>query len=181
MLGGREAIATALESRGKDGLMRLSYRPDDPSAGLIIGEPQPSSCLVMRISRKQGDEQTTPQVTIMGKVSRHYKFNSLADYQYLPIDSLVPNPSNGSDPSSEVSGRPEGCLLIPPIFARPETMQDYHFKPAKAPAPQLPRLPSPPPIAQPPAVDPPAKSGSGPMEMEIGLGDDDDAYDILED
>jgi hypothetical protein len=41
MLGGISSIATALESKGK--VMRVSYRPEDPSAGGIIGEAATTS------------------------------------------------------------------------------------------------------------------------------------------
>jgi hypothetical protein len=41
MLGGISSIATALEAKGK--VMRVGYRPEDPSAGGIIGEAATTS------------------------------------------------------------------------------------------------------------------------------------------
>lgn len=174
MLGGLDAITMALQSRGKDGLMRLSYRPDDPSAGLTIGEPQSSNCLVMRISRMQhrmqGAEQSPPHVSIVGRVSKHYKFSSLVDFQYLPIDPLDSgrqNRSDGVNPLSEASGRQEGLLLIPPIFSRAEPMAEHSFKPAKAAQ-----------LAAPAAAPVPQAVLDPPIAIS---GDDDLAYNILED
>jgi hypothetical protein len=131
------------------------------------------SCLLLRISRKKGNELGPPKVSV-SKVSRHYKFSAPSDYQYLPVDPLGHTRSNlapNLNPS-ELSGRQEELLLIPPIFSRPDSLHDYAFKPCKV---QQPRVPSPPPFRDPATerIEPPPAA----IPMQI----DDAPYDILED
>lgn len=134
------------------------------------------SCLVLKVSRRQGEEQGNPQVTVAGKVSRFYRFNSLADYQYLPVDPLGCARSNLSPLSSEVSGLQEDLLIIPPIFSRHDAMQDYSFKPCKAPAEKRPRIPSPQSTKVP--VGPARMQEPSVSAMQV---DGEEPYDILED
>ena len=115
MLGGLDGITAAVNTIGDKGLMRVSFRPDDPTCHPLIGDQQPVRGLLLRISRKKapvsaGEEggsgavhaaasggagvghaepaaaARAPRVEIVGAVTTTFRFPGLADYQYLPVD-----------------------------------------------------------------------------------------------
>jgi len=110
MLGGVEGIAAAMNTAGSNpgqggGLMRVSFRPDDPTCHPLIGRQRPVAGLLLRISRKRpdacvdgaggpvpaphaGEEDGQRRVAaeVVASVSTSFRFNGLADFQYLPHD-----------------------------------------------------------------------------------------------
>lgn len=120
MLGGVEGVAAAMNTTGSTlnpgGLMRVSFRPDDPTCHPLIGDQQPVTGLLLRISRPRTNAADVPTKTagscgrpaapssaphvdidqpqapslitakVVAAVSTTFRFTGLADYQYLPHD-----------------------------------------------------------------------------------------------
>lgn len=88
-LGGTDAISRAFHSQ-KDRL-ELKFRKTDPLAHAVYGDKTPKKCLVLRIQRAKSSEQagtsqeSTYSISVIGKIQTVFKFETLAEFQWLPI------------------------------------------------------------------------------------------------
>jgi hypothetical protein len=118
--------------RQNAGFLKLRQRPSDPFCHAIFGERHGTAGLVLRISRKRGDEAAPVKVQVAARVERAYKFNALSDYQYLPLhDGKVrPTTVSGAGGSEQVEpfNAKQPLLLVPPLFTRADVALDYAFK-----------------------------------------------------
>jgi len=84
-LGGMDSIAKVFESQ-KDRL-ELKFRKADPLAHPVYGDKVPKKSLVLRIkkSSSQNSGGTVFDLTVVGKVQSAYRFDTLAEFQWLPM------------------------------------------------------------------------------------------------
>lgn len=97
-LGGIDAIEKVFESQ-KDRL-ELKFRRSDPLSHPAYGDRTQKKCLVLRITKKplaQDDIQQNPDDTfdlsVIGKIQTSFKFDTMAEFQWLPMQrtNLVEN------------------------------------------------------------------------------------------
>jgi hypothetical protein len=150
MLGGTAKLASTFSSSGQAGILEFRFHPDN-----LLSHPLTATAgssprgLVLRISRPRGaGEEVQPKVQVVAQVASTYRFSSLADYQFLPVDpgrsmryhaplhsALLPIPSENLANEAEPSGLAESMLLVPPTFASNEELGTYSFRQYLAPAP----------------------------------------------
>ncbi len=93
MLGGLDRLSAACT--GKSRKLQFYFRPDD-ELSIPLGSQikQPSSRLLLRIKVRR-DRTTGKKVVarteVLGSVSTTFRFNALADFQYLTTQSFLPS------------------------------------------------------------------------------------------
>ncbi|GAX75079.1 hypothetical protein CEUSTIGMA_g2523.t1 [Chlamydomonas eustigma] len=159
MLGGLTNIAASLNNGSQNNFLRLHYRPEDTLSHPLIGDQHATQGLLLRISKTKSplksvpanyeaknsahsDETSPLKLRIVSRVQRTFKFNGLADYQYLPLDPKAHQRGQGSEDSAssmplppenlvataEPSGRSEPLFVIPPLFAKTDVPMDYGYR-----------------------------------------------------
>ncbi|KAF3848821.1 hypothetical protein F7725_015318 [Dissostichus mawsoni] len=128
--GGKEPCPKRLE---------LRFRPQDPFCHSLCGNRYPSSNLVLRVRRrvrKKDPKDVEIHMDILGVIATTYKFQGMADFQCLAVNS-----EGGKDTSlydKIILRKPENQdffekpipLFIPPAsFSRLDTPVDYYFRP----------------------------------------------------
>mmetsp|Transcript_21559 Transcript_21559/g.56203 ORF Transcript_21559/g.56203 Transcript_21559/m.56203 type:complete len:483 (-) Transcript_21559:454-1902(-) len=141
MIGGTPAVAAL----GENGFLRLSFRPEDPLAHPIFGDKQHSRAVLLRVSRPRvrpgaspeeaaAATDAAPTVKVVGTVGSVVRFNGLADFQYLPVDTTFSTrdyscaPSVNLPENAEPSGVAEPLLCLPPLFSRSDEPFDYNYQ-----------------------------------------------------
>lgn len=107
-LGGLESIERIVSSQNDR--LELKFRKADPFAHPAYGDREPKKCLVMRIRKSERISESDDQdeasfsITIIGKIQTSYKFDTMAEFQWLPMQRI--NESKGShiDPEKIHSG-----------------------------------------------------------------------------
>ncbi|KAG1688210.1 General transcription factor 3C polypeptide 5 [Nymphon striatum] len=124
--------------------LQLSFHPDNPFCQSARGDREKSCAFLLRVRRKKvrnsPDTSTKPDnevsAEIIGIVPTTYKFKNVFDFQYLPmtssgvsrksnLDNFFPN-SIKTD--STFFKSPASLFIMPPIFSRLETPQNYQFR-----------------------------------------------------
>lgn len=89
-LGGNRKISEVLSSDNKR--LELKFHPENPYNKPANGDPQKANGFLFKVRVKKRQIKTenlgskaVAHVEIIGHVSKVYKFNSLCDFQYLPI------------------------------------------------------------------------------------------------
>lgn len=87
-LGGLGCVEKVVASQ-KDRL-ELKFRKSDPYSHPAYGDREPKKCLVMRIrklknSQIEGSDSESFEINIIGKVQTSYKFDTMAEFQWLPM------------------------------------------------------------------------------------------------
>lgn len=150
-LGGLTNISKVICNMDKKRL-DLRFRPDDVFSKPIYGDLKPASGFLLKVvyrrrrrdvpgpSTEDAEIDEEPQIDVLGVVRSMFKFDSLCDYQYLPIatnpatgkaefiyDDILPNkllsPDWLTDDSKELP-----YFFPPSSFTRVETVQDGFFK-----------------------------------------------------
>jgi general transcription factor 3C polypeptide 5 (transcription factor C subunit 1) len=133
MLGGEKAIAEACEGGG---YLKLSFRPEEPSCHPVFGDSKPTSrTLLLRVSKHKAAPAEEPaKCQIVGKIISTCRFRSLADFQYLPVDTTYatrdysPTPESNLPEKAEPSGVVEPLMCLPPLFSRVDVPFDYDYR-----------------------------------------------------
>jgi general transcription factor 3C polypeptide 5 (transcription factor C subunit 1) len=104
-------------------------------------EENSTAGVLLRISRKLGDEDAPVKVQVAARVERTYQFNTLSDYQYLPVNDAKVRPRAATAaPTAPATEAPEQqepfqdmqpLLLVPPLFTRVDVALDYAYKQVK--------------------------------------------------
>ncbi|KAG1682640.1 General transcription factor 3C polypeptide 5 [Nymphon striatum] len=124
--------------------LQLSFHPDNPFCQSARGDREKSCAFLLRVRRKKvrnsPDTSSKPDnevsAEIIGIVPTTYKFKNVFDFQYLPmtssgvsrksnLDNFFPN-SIKTD--STFFKSPASLFIMPPIFSRLETPQNYQFR-----------------------------------------------------
>lgn len=106
-LGGLDCVEKVVSSQ-KDRL-ELKFRKADPFAHPAYGDREPKKCLVMRIRKVKRDqleqsETSRFEITIIGKIQTSYKFDTMAEFQWLPMQRTNESKASLIDPESIHSG-----------------------------------------------------------------------------
>lgn len=108
-LGGIESV-TKVNNSQKDRL-ELRFRKKDPLAHPAYGDRTPKKCLVLRIKKLRND---TFSLEAVGKIQTSFKFETLAEFQYLPIRRTNATDSlNSSDLKDGVNIKRTQASLFP--------------------------------------------------------------------
>lgn len=102
-LGGLESIQKVFDSQ-KD-RMELKFRKADPLSHPAYGDRVPKKCLVLRIRKlkKKTDKEATFSLSVVGKVQTSFKFETLAEFQWLPMQRTnMVDKINSGDLMSEI-------------------------------------------------------------------------------
>lgn len=158
-LGGAAGAAAALDARAA--VLKLWLRPWDPLSHPLYGERRRARSLLLRVSRPRppapgstptggdstgGDgapgtssaaEPSQPAAAVAiaaaAVVRASYRFNGLADYQYLPVDPRTATrgfstlPEKNRPDMAEAYKAPQPFLLVPPLFSRTDVPLDFPF------------------------------------------------------
>jgi general transcription factor 3C polypeptide 5 (transcription factor C subunit 1) len=133
MLGGEKAIAEACEGGG---YLKLSFRPEEPTCHPVFGDSKPTSrTLLLRVSKPRSAPADEPaECQIVGRITATCRFRSLADFQYLPVDTTYATRDYSQTPESnlpekaEPSGAVDPLMCLPPLFARVDVPFDYDYR-----------------------------------------------------
>ncbi|KAK1884206.1 General transcription factor 3C polypeptide 5 [Dissostichus eleginoides] len=136
-LGGERAVSKTFAHPNRR--LELRFRPQDPFCHSLCGNRYPSSNLVLRVRRrvrKKDPKDVEIHMDILGVIATTYKFQGMADFQCLAVNS-----EGGKDTSlydKIILRKPENQdffekpipLFIPPAsFSRLDTPVDYYFRP----------------------------------------------------
>lgn len=118
----------------------LSYHPEDPYRKKIYADYRKTSGVLLKVKVKKtktGSEVKREVIStaVVGRVNRIYKFESMCDFQYLPIqsdengqkqciiDQILPSELGKSDFMQE----PGPLFIVPNNFTRAERPYNYAY------------------------------------------------------
>lgn len=120
--------------------LELRFRPQDPFCHPVCGNRYPSTNLLLRMKRrvrKGNPKEAQINMDILGVIGTTYKFQGMADFQYLAVHSekdgshtslydkiILRKPEN-----NEFFEQPVPLFLPPPIFSRLDSAVDYNYRP----------------------------------------------------
>ncbi|XP_012685532.2 general transcription factor 3C polypeptide 5 [Clupea harengus] len=137
-IGGEKGVSKTYSDSTKR--LELRYRPKDPYCHPVYGNRYPSTNLLLRIRRRvrKGNSQDVQiSMEILGVIETTYKFQAMADIQYLAAHS-EPDKSWTSLYNKVILRQPEKkeffdqdvpLFLPPPIFSRQDSTVDYYYRP----------------------------------------------------
>lgn len=74
--------------------LELKFRPADPYCHPAYGDRVPKKCLVLRIksvkSKDEADDKRSYSLDVVGKVQTSFSFDTLAEFQWLPMQRTNP-------------------------------------------------------------------------------------------
>lgn len=138
-LGGIRTISQTYSNSQKMRL-GLSFRPDNPHIKKAFGDIKKTFGVLIKVKVKktvQGFEvkREVASTSIVGRINKMYQFNSLSDFQFLPIDTDV-QPArclidvilpSGLDSLNKYLNSPEKPFLVPPSFSRSDKALCYAY------------------------------------------------------
>ncbi|XP_010892267.1 general transcription factor 3C polypeptide 5 [Esox lucius] len=137
-VGGIQGVSKAYGDPSRR--LELRFRPRDPFCHPVCGNRYPSTNLLLCVKkrvRKCNPEEAQIDMKILGVIGTTYKFQGMADFQYLAVHSA----KDGSQTSlydKIILRKPENneffeqrvpLFLPPPIFSRLDTAVDYYYRP----------------------------------------------------
>ncbi|MGH0155959.1 UNVERIFIED_CONTAM: hypothetical protein FKN15_030322 [Acipenser sinensis] len=142
-LGGEEGMSRTYADPSKR--LELYFRPRDPYCHPVCGNRFPSTSMLLRVRRRvpkprgQGDaaQQSQIDMEILGVICTTYKFQGLADFQYLAVHTEAEG-TQSSMYNKILLRRPEKkeffdqempLYIPPPIFSRLDNPVDYFYRP----------------------------------------------------
>ncbi|KAL2099541.1 hypothetical protein ACEWY4_003935 [Coilia grayii] len=137
-VGGERGVSKTYSDSMKR--LELRFRPKDPYCHPVYGNRYPSTNLLLRIRRRvrKGDrEEVQISMEILGVIETTYKFQAMADIQYLAAHSK-PDKTWTSLYNKVILRQPEKkeffdqnvpLFLPPPIFSRLDSSIDYYYRP----------------------------------------------------
>lgn len=134
-LGGRQRLVDAL-THSSTSQLTCSFTPTNIYERPIRAEREKSTGLLIRVRRTKQTKQLK-SVHVIGVLDTSYSFQSLADFQYLPMirkdehyESFLPRLAlNRQCLDKENLERPCPLMCIPAIFSRFFDPTDYAFRP----------------------------------------------------
>uniref|UniRef100_A0A7N8Y0V7 General transcription factor IIIC, polypeptide 5 n=1 Tax=Mastacembelus armatus TaxID=205130 RepID=A0A7N8Y0V7_9TELE len=135
-LGGEQTVSKTFAHPNRR--LELRYRPQDPFSHSLCGNRFLSSNLLLRVRRrvrKKDPRDAEIHMDILGVIGTTYKFQGLADFQCLAVQS-----ENGKDTSlydkiilrksenQEFFEQPMPYFLPPAIFSRLDNPVDYFYR-----------------------------------------------------
>ncbi|XP_059214426.1 general transcription factor 3C polypeptide 5 [Centropristis striata] len=136
-LGGEKAVTKTFAHPNRR--LEMRYRPQDPFCHSLCGNRFPSSNLVLRVRRrvrKKDPKDVEIHMDILGVIGTTYKFQGMADFQYLAMHS-----EGGKETSlynkiilrklenQEFFEQPVPLFLPPASFSRLDSPVDYYYRP----------------------------------------------------
>ncbi|KAK1155886.1 general transcription factor 3C polypeptide 5-like isoform X1 [Acipenser oxyrinchus oxyrinchus] len=149
-LGGEEGMSRTYADPSKR--LELYFRPRDPYCHPVCGNRFPSTSMLLRVRRRvpkprgqgvaalpAGDtaQQSQIDMEILGVICTTYKFQGLADFQYLAVHTEAEG-TQSSMYNKILLQRPEKkeffdqempLYIPPPIFSRLDNPVDYFYRP----------------------------------------------------
>ncbi|KAL6074604.1 General transcription factor 3C polypeptide 5 [Balamuthia mandrillaris] len=145
-LGGSQELNKTLREKSK--FLKLRFRPEDPFCHPIFADHALSSNLLLKVTRttrrkRKSDskkrreqeevaggghphEEQSFRAEVVGTVTAAYRFNGMADYQYLPPPAAVYRERKTG--IHLLDGGPEELYLPPVLFARVDRPHDYQYR-----------------------------------------------------
>uniref|UniRef100_T1J199 General transcription factor 3C polypeptide 5 n=1 Tax=Strigamia maritima TaxID=126957 RepID=T1J199_STRMM len=132
-LGGIDKISSTYANPSHR--LELYFRPKDPYCKPVFGDRQNTTNLLLKVKRKKASDGKVELTSeILGVVGTTYKFQSMVDFQILPMeresgsykpinDELLPKIMEKSNWVKEESP----LFILPPVFARLDNPGDYLF------------------------------------------------------
>ncbi|XP_051533042.1 general transcription factor 3C polypeptide 5 isoform X1 [Myxocyprinus asiaticus] len=120
--------------------LELRFRPKDPFCHPVYGNRYSSTNLLLKVrrrTRKGNSGETQISVEIVGLIGTTYKFQVMADFQYLATHndpdgkqvSLYDKIILSKPEKKEFYDKPVPLFLPPPIFSRLDTPVEYYYRP----------------------------------------------------
>ncbi|XP_017280976.1 general transcription factor 3C polypeptide 5 [Kryptolebias marmoratus] len=136
-LGGEQTISKTFGDPNRR--LELRFRPQDPFCHYLCGNRLPSSNLLLKVRRrvrKKDPKDAEIQMDAVGIVATTYKFQGMADFQYLAVHSQDGKDTSLYDkiilrkPESEAFFQQDVPYFLPPaIFSRLDSPVDYFYRP----------------------------------------------------
>ncbi|XP_063792816.1 general transcription factor 3C polypeptide 5 [Pseudophryne corroboree] len=146
-LGGEEAVSRVYADPSKR--LELYFRPKDPYCHPLCANRFPTTTMILRVKKKtrkkspieaemgNQDPEGTVSMEIIGVVGTVYKFQGMADFQYLAFTCGTDGSRTSlydkillKKPEKEDFFHQDITLHIPPpIFSRLDTQVDYYYRP----------------------------------------------------
>ncbi|CAN9504823.1 unnamed protein product [Ophioblennius macclurei] len=135
-LGGEQAVTKTFANPNRR--LELRFRPQDPFCHPACGNRFPTSNLLLRVRRqvrKNNPDAAEIQMDILGIIATTYKFQGMADFQYLAVHSEGQKNTSLYDKiilrkseNQEFFEQPVAHFLPPAIFSRLDTPVDYFYR-----------------------------------------------------
>ncbi|XP_058472508.1 general transcription factor 3C polypeptide 5 [Solea solea] len=136
-LGGEKVVSKTFAHPNRR--LELRFRPQDPFCHPLCGNRFPSSNLLLKVRRrvrKKDPKDVEVHMDVMGVIATTYKFQGMADFQYLAVHSDAGKHSSLYDKiilrkseNQEFFDQPMPHFLPPAIFSRLDTPVDYLYRP----------------------------------------------------
>ncbi|KAM3599454.1 uncharacterized protein V6R79_005845 [Siganus canaliculatus] len=136
-LGGEQTVSKIFSHPNRR--LELRYRPQDPFCHALCGNRFSSSNLVLRVKRrvrKKDPKDVEIQMDILGIIATTYKFQGMADFQCLAVNTEGGKVTSLYDKiilrkveNQEFFEQPMPYFLPAAIFSRLDTPVDYYYRP----------------------------------------------------
>lgn len=137
-IGGEQGVSKTYADSTKR--IELRFRPGDPFCHPAYGNRYSSTNLLLRVrrrTRKGNSAETQISMEIVGLIGTTYKFQGMADFQYLASHN---NPEGNQvslydkiilrkPEKKEFYDNPVPLFIPPPIFSRLDMPVDYFYRP----------------------------------------------------
>ncbi|XP_074594264.1 general transcription factor IIIC subunit l(2)37Cd [Brevipalpus obovatus] len=143
-IGGTDKLRKTFE----DPASRLEVfpRPNDIHSHPLMGDRVSSNnllvkCIRRKVTTDEGEVKYVYEAQVMGLISVSYKFESLADFQYLPMERVQDEGSNAGYRSiyndilpekplnsMQIFNKDAPLFLLPTIFSRFDSPIDYYYR-----------------------------------------------------
>ncbi|XP_004075167.1 general transcription factor 3C polypeptide 5 isoform X1 [Oryzias latipes] len=143
-LGGEQAVSKTFADPNRR--LELRFRPQDPFCHSACGNRLSSSNILLRVRRRvrrKDPKDAEIQMDVVGIIGTTYKFQGLADFQYLAVDSQGGMHTSLYDriilrqtETQEFFEQPVPYFLPPVIFSRLDNPMDYFYRAEAHQAPQ---------------------------------------------
>jgi general transcription factor 3C polypeptide 5 (transcription factor C subunit 1) len=148
MIGGLDSLERTFH---KEERLQLRFRPEDVYAHAVHGDLIPVHQMMVKFRRKlitydDGSEEEITEPVIIGAIEQSYVFQSLCDFQYLPMkridqssspsnpsyvsirDQLIPSdPYDYENLHNKEFNASAPLFILPTLFSRFDSVIDYHF------------------------------------------------------
>ncbi|XP_047424934.1 general transcription factor 3C polypeptide 5 [Mugil cephalus] len=136
-LGGEQTVSKTFAHPNRR--LELRFRPQDPFCHSVCGNRFPSSNFLLRVRRrvrKKDPKDAEIHMDMLGVIGTTYRFQGLADFQYLAVHSEAGKDVSLYDKiilrkseNQEFFEKPMPYFLPPAIFSRLDSPVDYFYRP----------------------------------------------------